>query len=68
VHNFSLVHDDPRRSTTTMLRRGRPSAWAEFDEATARPVATPLLAEASPACSLLSDTVGRRELIQATLG
>ncbi len=35
VHNFSLVHDDLPSLDDDELRRGRPSTWAQYDEATA---------------------------------
>src|SRR6266516_377624 len=35
VHNFSLVHDDLPSLDDDELPRGRPSTWAQFDEATA---------------------------------
>jgi geranylgeranyl diphosphate synthase, type II len=68
VHNFSLVHDDLPALDDDELRRGRPSAWAQFDEATAILAGDALLAEAVRlALSYPSVEVGR-ELVQATLG
>src|SRR5262249_4241815 len=46
VHNFSLVHDDLPALDDDELRRGRPSTWAQFDEATAIPPGGAPLAEA----------------------
>jgi len=46
VHNFSLVHDDLPALDDDQVRRGRPSAWAQFDEATAILAGDALLAEA----------------------
>jgi geranylgeranyl diphosphate synthase type II len=46
VHNFSLVHDDLPSLDDDELRRGRPSTWAQYDEATAILAGDALLAEA----------------------
>jgi geranylgeranyl diphosphate synthase type II len=59
VHNFSLVHDDLPALDDDELRRGRPSTWAQFDEATAILAGDALLAEAIRLAL---------ELVQATLG
>jgi geranylgeranyl diphosphate synthase type II len=68
VHNFSLVHDDLPALDDDEVRRGRPSTWAQFDEATAVLAGDALLAEALRlALSYPSPSVAR-ELVQATLG
>src|SRR2546426_3000237 len=68
VHNFSLVHDDLPALDNDELRRGRPSAWAQFDEATAVLVGDALLAEALRLALSYPTPLVARELIQATLG
>ena len=35
VHAYSLVHDDLPAMDNSPLRRGQPSCWKQFDEATA---------------------------------
>jgi geranylgeranyl diphosphate synthase type II len=68
VHNFSLVHDDLPSLDNDEVRRGRPSAWAQFGEADAILAGDALLAEAFRlACSYPTPAVAR-ELAQATLG
>jgi len=67
VHSFSLVHDDLPALDNDTERRGRPTVWAAFGEATAVLAGDALLAEAFR-LSLLSDvTAGARELVEATL-
>ncbi len=68
VHNFSLVHDDLPALDNDELRRGRPSTWAQFDEATAVLVGDALLAEALRLALSYPTPFVARELIQATLG
>jgi geranylgeranyl diphosphate synthase type II len=68
VHNFSLVHDDLPALDNDELRRGRPSTWAQFDEATAVLVGDALLAEAVRLALSYPTPSVARELIQATLG
>jgi geranylgeranyl diphosphate synthase type II len=68
VHNFSLVHDDLPALDDDELRRGRPSTWAQFDEATAVLVGDALLAEALRLALSYPTPFVARELIQATLG
>jgi geranylgeranyl diphosphate synthase, type II len=68
VHNFSLVHDDLPALDNDELRRGRPSTWAQFDEATAVLVGDALLAEALRLALSYPMPFVARELIQATLG
>jgi geranylgeranyl diphosphate synthase, type II len=68
VHNFSLVHDDLPALDDDELRRGRPSAWAQFDEATAILAGDALLAEAVRLALSYPSVEVARELVQATLG
>jgi geranylgeranyl pyrophosphate synthase len=68
VHNFSLVHDDLPALDDDELRRGRPSTWAQFDEATAILAGDALLAEAVRLALSYATPEVARELIQATLG
>jgi geranylgeranyl diphosphate synthase, type II len=68
VHAFSLVHDDLPALDNDAERRGRPSTWARYSEATAVLAGDALLAEAFRlALSYLTPAVAR-ELAQATLG
>ena len=68
VHSFSLVHDDLPALDNDELRRGRPSAWARFDEATAILAGDALLSEAIRLALSYPTPSVARELIQATLG
>jgi geranylgeranyl diphosphate synthase type II len=68
VHSFSLVHDDLPALDDDAIRRGRPSTWAKFDEATAVLVGDALLAEAVRLALSYPTPLVARELIQATLG
>jgi geranylgeranyl diphosphate synthase, type II len=68
VHNFSLVHDDLPALDDDELRRGRPSTWAQFDEATAILAGDALLAEAIRLALSYPTPFVARELVQATLG
>ena len=68
VHNFSLVHDDLPALDDDELRRGRPSVWAQFDEATAILAGDALLAEAVRLALSYPQVEVARELVQATLG
>jgi geranylgeranyl pyrophosphate synthase len=68
VHNFSLVHDDLPALDDDQLRRGRPSTWAQFDEATAILAGDALLAEAVRLALSYRTPAVARELVQATLG
>ncbi len=68
VHNFSLVHDDLPSLDDDELRRGRPSTWAQFDEATAVLAGDALLAEAIRLALSYPTPFVARELVQATLG
>jgi geranylgeranyl diphosphate synthase type II len=68
VHSFSLVHDDLPALDDDEVRRGRPSAWAQFDEATAILAGDALLAEAIRLALSYPTPFVARELVQATLG
>jgi geranylgeranyl diphosphate synthase type II len=68
VHSFSLVHDDLPALDDDELRRGRPSTWAQFDEATAILAGDALLAEALRLALSYPTPLVARELVQATLG
>ena len=68
VHSFSLVHDDLPALDDDELRRGRPSTWAQFDEATAILTGDALLAEATRLALSYPTPYVARELVQATLG
>jgi geranylgeranyl diphosphate synthase type II len=67
VHSFSLVHDDLPSLDDDAERRGRPSVWAAYGEATAVLAGDALLAEAVR-LALTYETPGvARELVTATL-
>jgi geranylgeranyl diphosphate synthase, type II len=68
VHSFSLVHDDLPALDNDEVRRGRPSTWARFDEATAILAGDALLAEAIRLALSYPTPFVARELVQATLG
>ena len=68
VHSFSLVHDDLPALDDDAVRRGRPSTWAQFDEATAVLAGDALLAEAARLALSYPTPNLARELVQATLG
>src|SRR3954471_16273021 len=68
VHAFSLVHDDLPALDNDSERRGRPSAWAKYGEATAVLAGDALLAEAFRLALSYTTPAVARELAQATLG
>jgi len=68
VHSFSLVHDDLPALDDDQVRRGRPSTWAQFDEATAILAGDALLAEAIRLALSYPTPFVAQELVQATLG
>jgi geranylgeranyl pyrophosphate synthase len=68
VHAFSLVHDDLPALDDDAQRRGRPSTWAKFGEATAVLAGDALLAEAFRLALSYTTPAVARELAQATLG
>ena len=68
VQAFSLVHDDLPALDDDELRRGRPSTWAKYDQATAILAGDALLAEAFRLALSYGSPAAGRELAQATLG
>ncbi len=68
VHTFSLVHDDLPALDNDELRRGRPSAWAQFGEANAILAGDALVVEAFRLALSYPTPHVARELAQATLG
>jgi geranylgeranyl diphosphate synthase type II len=67
VHSFSLVHDDLPALDDDAERRGAPSVWAQFGEATAILAGDALLAEAFRLALTYPTTAVARELVDATL-
>ena len=68
VHSFSLVHDDLPALDDDRERRGAPSVWAAYDEATAILAGDALLAEAFRLALTYPSPAVARELIAATIG
>lgn len=68
VHSFSLVHDDLPALDNDRERRGSPSVWAAFDEATAILAGDALLAEAFRLALSYPSPAVARELVGATIG
>ena len=66
VHSFSLVHDDLPALDDDELRRGQPSVWAAYGEATAILAGDALVAEAFR-FALRSGPDVALELVEATL-
>jgi geranylgeranyl diphosphate synthase type II len=66
VHSFSLVHDDLPALDDDRQRRGQPSVWAAYGEATAILAGDALLAEAFRLALRCGEGVAL-ELVQATL-
>ena len=67
VHSFSLVHDDLPALDDDRERRGAPSVWAQYGEATAILAGDALLAEAIRLALAYPDAAVARELVDATL-
>jgi geranylgeranyl diphosphate synthase type II len=67
VHSFSLVHDDLPALDDDRERRGAPSVWARYGEATAILAGDALLAEAVRLALSYPRPAVARELIDATL-
>jgi geranylgeranyl diphosphate synthase type II len=67
VHSFSLVHDDLPALDDDRERRGRPSVWAEYGEASAILAGDALLAEALRLALSYPRPAVARELVGATL-
>ena len=68
VHSFSLVHDDLPALDNDTERRGRPTVWAAYGEATAVLAGDALLAEAMRLSLSYPTPDVARELVSATLG
>jgi geranylgeranyl diphosphate synthase type II len=68
VHSFSLVHDDLPSLDDDRERRGAPSVWAQYGEATAILAGDALLAEAFRLALSYPTGAVARELVEATLG
>ena len=68
VHSFSLVHDDLPALDDDAERRGAPSVWAAYGEATAILAGDALLAEAFRLALSYPAAEVARELVEATLG
>ena len=68
VHSFSLVHDDLPALDDDSERRGAPSVWAQYGEATAILAGDALLAEAFRLALSYPTGAVARELVEATLG
>ena len=67
VHSFSLVHDDLPALDNDEERRGAPSVWAQFGEATAILAGDALVVEAFRLALTYPTTGVARELAAATL-
>jgi geranylgeranyl diphosphate synthase type II len=68
VHNFSLVHDDMPAMDNDDERRGKPSVWAAYGEASALLAGDGLLAEAFRLAAQYDSPQVARELAEAALG
>jgi geranylgeranyl diphosphate synthase type II len=68
VHSFSLVHDDLPALDNDTERRGRPTVWSAYGEATAILAGDALLAEALRLALVYPGPEVARELVAATLG
>ena len=67
VHSFSLVHDDLPSLDDDRERRGAPSVWAQYGEATAILAGDALLVEAFRLALQYPTGAVARELVDATL-
>ena len=67
VHSFSLVHDDLPPLDDDRERRGAPSVWARYGEATAILAGDALLVEAMRLALTYPTSAVARELVGATL-
>jgi geranylgeranyl diphosphate synthase type II len=67
VHSFSLVHDDLPALDDDEERRGAPSVWAKYGEATAILAGDALLVEAMRHALIYPTGAVARELVGATL-
>jgi geranylgeranyl diphosphate synthase type II len=67
VHSFSLVHDDLPSLDDDRERRGAPSVWAQYGEASAILAGDALLVEAMRLALMYPTGAVARELVDATL-
>ncbi len=67
VHSFSLVHDDLPALDDDTERRGKPTVWAAYGEATAVLAGDALLGEAFRLALTYDSPAVARELVGATL-
>jgi geranylgeranyl diphosphate synthase type II len=67
VHSFSLVHDDLPALDDDTERRGAPTVWAQYGEASAILAGDALLAEAMRLALTYPSGGVARELVEATL-
>jgi len=67
VHSFSLVHDDLPALDDDTERRGKPTVWAAYGEATAILAGDALLVEAIRLALTYQTSAVARELVDATL-
>ena len=67
VHSFSLVHDDLPALDDDRERRGAPSVWARYGEATAILAGDALMAEAFRLALTYPVASVARELVEATV-
>jgi len=67
VHSFSLVHDDLPALDDDSERRGKPTVWAAYGEATAILAGDALLGEAMRLALTYPSPAVARELVAATL-
>jgi geranylgeranyl diphosphate synthase type II len=67
VHSFSLVHDDLPALDNDSERRGAPSVWAQFGDATAVLAGDALAVEAFRLALTYDSPAVARELVHATL-
>ena len=67
MHSFSLVHDDLPALDDDRERRGAPSVWAQYGEASAILAGDALLVEAMRLALTYPTGAVARELVDATL-
>lgn len=67
IHTYSLIHDDLPAMDNALLRRGHPTCWSRFDEATAILVGDALIPLAFEILSQLPETTESIRLALITL-
>lgn len=67
IHTYSLIHDDLPAMDNSLLRRGRPTCWVEFGQATAILVGDALLPLAFEILSQLPDVSEEKRLLLINL-